>query len=419
MELVVVGVNHRSADLALREQYAIAGAELPSLLKRLVDDDGIAEAVVLNTCNRVEFYVLPRQGADSREVARVARAALGPSGPAVYERTGRAGVQHLFRVASSLDSMIVGEPQIMGQVKEALAVAREAGTVGSGLNGAFMRAFRAAKRVRTETGIARSAVSVGYVAVELAKTIFGEIKEVDVLLIGAGKMGVLAAKNLADSGANKVMVANRTFARGQKLAQRYGWTASAYADLELLLQAVDVVICSTGSPRPVLTAPLIKRVGKRRRYRPLFLIDIAVPRDIEAACGELDDVYLYNIDDLEQVSRTNADGRAQEARRGESILDDEIGDYQEWSRQRQAAPTIKRLRTRALSVAAAEAERTIKMMSTLDEKGQTRVKKLAEVLANRLTRGSIAALKTRAGTAEGNNLADLIGELFELEQEGE
>ncbi len=415
MDLVVVGINHRSADLDLREQYAVATTEVPALLKRLTSDDVISEAVVLNTCNRVEIYCLPCNGASPEFVASRARAALGPSEPAVYVCTGRDSIQHLFRVSSSLDSMILGEPQILGQVKEAFAIARSTGTVGPGLEGAFSRAFRAAKRVRTETGIARAAVSVGYVAVELAKTIFEEIRDIEVLLVGAGKMGILAAKNLADSGAKKVMVANRTFERGQKLAQRYGWTASAYGDLEFLLRAVDIVICSTGSPRPLLTVPMLEKAVKQRRYRPLFLIDIAVPRDIEAGCGKLDDVYLYNIDDLEQVSRVNAEGRMNEADHGHRILDEEVANFLEWRRERQAAPTIKLLRQHALQLAAGEAERTLKMMPHLDEKGETRVRKLAEVVANRLTRGAIATLKQKAGTREGDELAAVLNDLFELE----
>ena len=416
MDFVVVGINHKSAGLDIREQYAVASEQLPVRLATLRARDEVAEVAILSTCNRVEYYVMCPPGVSARDTTPVIRKALGPAHPGIYAHAGREAMKHLLRVSASLDSLVLGEPQILGQVKEAYSTAFDAGTVGPGLKSAFERAFKAAKRVRSETAIARSAVSVGYVAVELAKTIFGSVDEVGVLLVGAGKMGILAAKNLSDSGAKRVQVANRTFERGQQVASRFGWAASAYSDLPLLLQDADVVICSTGSPRPVITATMVRAAAKKRRYRPLFLIDIAVPRDIEPGCGDVDDVYLYNIDDLEEVSRTNAKGRIDAAREAEVIVGSELLSFEKWSRERRAAPTIKALREKALGLANAEADKTSRMMG-LDDEASSKIHKLAEVIAMRLIRGAMTTLKKSAGGPGSDDVAGIVQELFELERE--
>jgi glutamyl-tRNA reductase len=416
MNLIVVGINHRTAQLDIRERYAVATGDLGTRYQALMADAAIQEAVILSTCNRVEIYALVDPKATTEATSTVKRA-LGPGHPGVYSHAALDAVRHLFRVSASLDSMILGEPQILGQVKEAFAFGQEAGAVGPGLQACFSRAFNTAKRVRTRTGIARSAVSVGYVAVELAKTIFDSVDDISVLLVGAGKMGVLAAKNLSDSGARRVMVTNRTFERSQKLADRFGWSASAYGDLPLLLQVADVVICSTGSPIPVLTHSLVKAAVKKRRYRPLFLIDIAVPRDIAPECGELDDVYLYNIDDLEDVSRTNASVRQEAAHEAEELVGDAVTTFQSWSREREAAPTIKALREALLEIARAETEKTLDMLS-LDDKSADTVRKLAEVIVSRVLRTPIKTLKEAAKAGrKGDDLARAAAELFQLERD--
>jgi len=415
--IVVVGMNHRTVPVDVRERYAIAADDIPEVCRLLVEHESIAEAVVLSTCNRVEIYAACADGAPHSEALAAARARIGPPVSGIYSHAGAQALTHLFRVGSSLDSLVVGEPQILGQVKEAYGIARSAGTLGGVLEGCFSRAFRTAKRIRTHTDIARSAVSVGHVAVELAKTIFGEVSETQVLLIGAGKMGVLAARNLADSGARKVLVANRTFERGEALADRYGWTASSYGDLPYLLQAVDVVICSTGSPRPVLTRELVESAVRKRRYRPLFLIDIAVPRDIEPACSDVDDVYLYNIDDLEEVSRTNQAGRQEASRKAEELITAEIGSFERWHREREAAPLIKALREQALGTAASEAEKALRRMPGLDEASAQTVRKLAEIVANRILIGPVTTLKRASGSPRGSELAAALAEAFGLQEE--
>jgi glutamyl-tRNA reductase len=413
--LLAVGLSYRTAPLEVREQAAIPADALPGLLRDLVATGVVAEAVVVSTCNRVEGYFVA-EGATDTAIAAIRERLRIPEASS-YQHEGERAINHIFRVASSLDSLVLGEAQILGQVKEAFAVAREAGTVGPVLDQCMARAFKVAKRVRTETPIAKSVVSVGHVAVELARTIFGSLGGVSVLLVGAGKMGLLAARHLATHGAEKVLVTNRTFERGRLLAERHGWSASAYDDLPLLLQAVDVVICSTGAPRPIIVRDMVEKAMKKRRFRPLFLIDIAVPRDIEAAVGEVDDVYVYNIDDLEQVSRSNAAGRADAAKAAEAIVKHEVSAFERWRRERVAAPVIRQIREHALAVAAAEADKALRHLNGLDSKGQETVKKLAEVIASRLSRAPIEALKNSAGSRHGDSLAAAAATLFELPEE--
>lgn len=413
--LVVVGLSHHTASVDIRERAAVPADNIPGLLRSLVASGAVSEAALVSTCNRVECYFSPSTTVDAA-VTEVRRQLSLPAA-ASYVHDGVAALRHLFRVSSSLDSLVLGEAQILGQVKEAIGIAREAGTVGTVLEHCTSRAFRLAKRVRTDTPIARSVVSVGHVAVELARTIFGDLAGVSVLLVGAGKMGVLAARHLRSHGAQKVLVTNRTFERGRLLAEQHGFSASAYDDLPILLQAVDVVICSTGAPRPIITRELVERASRKRRFRPLFLIDIAVPRDIEASVGDVDDVYLYNIDDLEQVSRSNATGRVEAAHTAETMVEEEVAAFERWRRERLAAPTIRAIRENALEAASLEAEKALKHLSGLDAKGQETVRKLAEVIASRLTRAPIEALKASAGSRSGDELADAASTLFGLTPE--
>ncbi|HIA01290.1 MAG TPA: glutamyl-tRNA reductase, partial [Myxococcales bacterium] len=344
MNLLVVGINHRNADVDLRERFAVARDDISGTCRKLVECPQIAEAVVVSTCNRVEVYVSAAPDTNDRELIDALHATMGSRSDDFYDLTGEAALKHLMRVSASLDSMVLGEPQILGQIKEAFALAQEAKSVGSCLYQAFTAAIRTAKKVRSETAIAQASVSVGHVAVELARTIFGELDEVKVLLVGAGKMGVLAASKLAQSGARKVLVINRTFQKAKDLADTHEWSASVYEDLTLLLADVDVVICSTGARHAVLTQDVVRSATKKRRFRPLFLIDIAVPRDIEPGCGDLSDVYLYNIDDLEEVSKTNAKLRQSELNAAEAMIENQLSRALLRQQEQGAEPMIVRLR---------------------------------------------------------------------------
>jgi len=417
VNLVVVGMNHRCADVGLRENYAVASDDIEQVLGEILSQPQVDEAVILSTCNRVEVYAVAAEGVELQTIPAILIQALGPETDAFYEKCGIDAARHLFRVSASLDSMVVGEPQILGQVKEAYALAKKYNGVGRLMHGCFDKALSAAKRVRTKTGIARTAVSVGHVAVQLAGAIFGALDKINVLLIGAGKMGVLAAEHLAERGSDRVQVTNRTFERAANLAERHGWVAKPYDELPVLLQQVDVVICSTGSPTPVLSKKMVATAKANRRYRPLFLIDIAVPRDIEEGCGELDDVYLYNIDDLEGVSRTNAELRRSEINAAEALLEDDLNTLQRRLREQKAGPTIKKLREKTQALAETEAEKAIQRMESLSEQDSAKIRKMAQVIASRLTQGSIEKLKTVAGSADAMEYCDLVTSLFELEHD--
>ena len=416
MPFFVVGISHRVATLEVREKLAIAGSEVGRVCRALVEMESVRESLVLCTCNRVEMYGVASSEEALVDAIQSTAQQLNMVDMPYYHHTGRDALAHVLSVASSLDSMVIGEPQILGQLKEAFQLATEAGTVGSELNRHFVQAFRTAKQVRTETAIGRAAVSVGHVAVELAKTIFGGLKGSKVLLIGAGKMGVLAAENLSGSGAEHVIVVNRTSTRAQSLAERHNWESQNYSELDTLLTQVDMVICATGSPQHVLTYARLKSVLRSRRYAPLFLIDIAVPRDIEPACSELDNVFLYNIDDLESASRTNAEGRQQAVADANALIEQDIDGFEWQRRERSADPVITQLKNKALSIARAEAAKALSRLSNADEADVQVVEKLADVIAERIVRHPILALKRHRGRGGDENLEAVVSELFSLSE---
>jgi glutamyl-tRNA reductase len=415
VHFLVVGINHRTASLEHRERFAVAGSESARVCRSLTASEILTECVVLSTCNRVEVYSVVPEGCRVEEALTFIIARLGSGELTHYQYLGRDALEHLLRVASSLDSMVVGEPQILGQLKEAYQLADEAGTVGPLLRRNFSHAFHTAKQIRTETDIGRAAVSVGHVAVELAKTIFGDVQGAHVLLIGAGKMGVLAAENLARSGANKVTVLNRTLERAQVLAAQHDWTADGYPHLEQLLSEVDVVICATGSPQHVLTHAMLKGVLRKRRFKTIFLIDIAVPRDVEPECGELDNVYLYNIDDLEAASRTNADGRQEAVADAERVIENDLNHFEWKSRERLADPVIKQLRDKMLHIAHTEAQKALGRMKNPTDIDAAVIEKLAEVIAERIARDPILALKGHRGRGGTDDLEAMVTDLFGLD----
>jgi len=326
--LCVIGLSHRTASVELRERATIPGTELPSTLARLHAVPGVHEVMVLSTCNRVELYAAV---ADESAVPERLRAALLLGRPhaaelerALYVHEDQAALRHLFRVASSLDSMVVGESQILGQVKEAFQLAVDAGTVGVVLQRVVPHAFSVAKRVRSETEVARSSASVASVAVELARQIFGDLKNRAVLVVGAGKMGDLSAKHLKAAGVNDLHVVNRSPGRAEELAARLGGRAHPWEELDRLLQKADIVLCSTGAPEPVIRRDRVEKVMKVRRGRWLFFIDIAVPRDIDPAVGEIEEVYLYDIDTLEQLAEEARGRRQLQIEQCERIIDSQL-----------------------------------------------------------------------------------------------
>lgn len=328
MELLCLGLNHRTAPVEVREKFAVVTSHLGTASRELISLEEITEGVVISTCNRTEFYFVAPDptSAFARLEAHLATKTAAPEGvtPHFYRKEKASVPQHLCRVVSGLDSMMLGETEIFGQVKQAYQAALDAGTTSSMLNRLFQRAFGIGKKVRTETSIQEGATSVGNVAVELAEKIFGHLGDSEVMLIGAGEMSRITAQSLVSRGARSIFVANRSHDRAIELAAEMGGSAVTFDDWQRVLERVDVVISSTGSPHTIVHRADIEKVRRARKFRPLFLIDIAVPRDIEAAVGEIEEVYLYDIDTLEQLAEGARTRRQEQIRECERIIDAEL-----------------------------------------------------------------------------------------------
>jgi glutamyl-tRNA reductase len=414
-ELLVVGLSHRTAPVEVREKLAFPEDAIAPALKALGALPTIAEAMLISTCNRVEIYAATRDAAAPSAVAEVRQFLMGGrkiDGAQLYDRVGPEAVMHVFRVAASLDSLVVGEPQILGQLKSAFGAASEAGSVGPLLGRCLERAFGVAKRVRTETAIARGAANVSSVAVQLAHRVFGELDGKTVLVVGAGKMSALAARHLADDGADPILVTNRTAQRAEALAAAVGGAARPWADLHALLVAADVVVSSTGAREPILGRAAMKAVMKERRYRPLFIVDIAVPRDVDPEAGQLDGVYLFDIDDLERVVASNRKGREQESEVAERIVSSEAKQFLAWQRSQGAVPTIKKLRERFQSVAQAEVDKALAALGPRAEGSERVVRQLGDAIVAKLLHTPMMALKHD----EAAELASAVERLFELSE---
>jgi len=421
-ELFVVGLSWHTAPVAVREKLAFRDDELAPTLRAMLGELPVAEALLISTCNRVEVYGVGKPGADpSGEVqaylARTRAIELRDVADVLYARTGPAAIRHVFRVASSLDSLVVGEAQILGQLKAAYTVAGAAGTSGPVLSRALERAFSVAKRVRTETAIARGAANVSSVAVELARRVFGALDGKRVLVVGAGKMSSLAAKHLYANGAAEIVVTNRSPERAEALAREIDGVAQPWGELEKLLVAADVVISSTGAREPVLTYPTFKRVAKARRWRPMIVIDIAVPRDAEPKLAELDGVYLYDIDDLDKVVRANLAERQKSADQAAKIVEHEASQFEHWLRTQGVVPTIRALRARFAEVADAEVARALEQLARKDHsRDQQRelVQRVVQLVVNKLLHTPTTVL--RGSDADAGALrAEVLAELFALE----
>jgi glutamyl-tRNA reductase len=421
VSLVVIGLSHKTASIELRERFAKHTKDLAAALPELLRLEFIEEACVLSTCNRVEFYVAgstePKTIARSLRTHMTTFSALPPEElePHLYQHLGDAGLKHLFRVASSLDSMVLGEPQILGQVKEAYRVAGEHRSIGSQLERAFTRSFSVAKRIRTETGIAENAVSMSFAAVELGREIFDTLEGKEVLLLGAGKMGTLAAKHLQAYGVKQVRVTSRTLATAQKLADEIGGLASSISDLPVLLHQADIVICSTAAPNYVVDKPLMKKVVRERRYRPILFVDIAVPRDVDPAVAELDNVFVYDVDDLESVLEINRENRAAEAAAAEKLVLEELENYLRWSKSQQVVPVIKALRLHASQIAELEVQRTLSNVKEPDKKTAQSVKAMGNAIVNKMLHPVLTRLKQEGAHGDPQPLIDALVALFELD----
>jgi glutamyl-tRNA reductase len=390
-DLLVVGLSYRTATLDVRERVAFAAEAIEPALRELNEHPAIGEAVLLSTCNRVEVYAA---ASDASPAAEALQGFFHLDAKHLYTHVGPAAVKHVFRVAASLDSQVLGEPQILGQLKDAYSVATKAGCVGPLLGRCLERAFGVAKRVRTETAIARGAANVSSVSVDLAKSVFGELDGRSLLVVGAGKMSALAARHLMDDGASELVVTNRSPARAEELAREVGGTAAPFDDLPRLLAHADLVVTSTGAREPIITKALLKATMKARRHKPLFVVDIAVPRDVEPEAGKLDGVYLFDIDDLERVAGQNRREREKEAQAAERIVEAETAQFLAWLRSQGVVPTIKELRERFQGVAAAEAEKTVSALGgKLDAASAEQIRRMADAIVNKLLHTPSMALK--------------------------
>ena len=428
--IVVVGLSHRTAPIAVREKLVLDAAGLPDFLHALVQRPEVGEALLVSTCNRVELVAAGREGFDS-DLARVANAcveALAAHSPGIaphlYAHVGGAAVRHLFRVAASLDSMVLGEPQILGQVKEAYEIARKAGTVGSVLHRTLPRAIRAAKRVRTDTAIGSGQVSVPSVAVDLAREIFGDLTGHSALLVGSGEMAEAVARLLKVGGAS-IVVVGRTLSRAEELASAVGGSARPWTALQQSLVEADVVVTSTSAPHFVVDYEMVSAVRRARRGKNQFFIDLAVPRDVEPRIETLDGEFLYNIDDLSKVVSDTLSTRTREAASAEAIIGREAEGYDRWADAEQATPTIVQLRTRLSAALEEELSRSLRgRLKHLPETDRAALSKMIESAVNRLLHQPTIRLRQAAldRNSEGLSLEQLtsaIGELFGFDAESE
>ncbi len=416
MKLLLAGLNHRNAPVELREQVAIAGERLPAALAALRAVPGVEEAMIVSTCNRVELLAAYRDKAPDLAAFLLRSCSVEEHKLRghLYQYRDLQAVRHLFRVASSLDSMVVGEPQILGQVKEAFRVARAEGAAGRELDRLLQSCFAAAKRVRTETAIAASSVSIASVAVDLALNIFDSLAGKRVLLVGAGKMGELAARHLLAHGAGSITVANRTAERAERLAQSFGGEVLPFARLREDAAQADIVITSTGSQAFLFGREDGQRFLHRRRGRPMFFIDIAVPRDVDPEMNRVDGVILYDIDDLQNVAAANLLDRSEEATRAERIVDAEVAQFARRAQSLDAVPALIALRDNVEAMRQAEMRRAAGRLGALTSAQREAVEALTRGLAKKFLHAPMQALRSAAEDGDAERLA-LLQTTFHLE----
>ena len=425
MPLAVVGASHRTAPIELRERLAFGRADVPAALLGLAADG--SEAVVLSTCNRTEVYLSLPDGSDGVAHAQALLSArIGQDAASAaryfYVHRDRRAAEHLFRVSSGLDSMILGEPQIQGQVKEAYAAAREVAgengpVVGQALHRLFQTAFSIGGKVRSETGLGIGAASVSSAAVDLAKKIFGSLKGRRALVLGAGEMSEVTLECLRAEGVRTAIVANRTYDRAAELAERWGGEAIHWEEFAGALPQVDIVICSTAAPHPVLTVERLRSALPHGPRRPLCIIDIAIPRDVEPAVADQPNVFLYNIDDLQQMVDDNLGRRRAQLPHAESIVGRGVEEFWAWYASLAVVPTIRALRDRGEEMRRAEVERALRQLSHLSPEDQLAIDALTRSLVNKVLHAPTARLRDAAGNGRGTGVLDTVRYLFELDRE--
>ncbi len=417
MYLFAFGINHNTAPVEIREQVAIAPEDVGDILRDITSSGAASEATILSTCNRTELYCGVDRADGETPASWFSENYRVPSVDIesyLYSHRDEAAVKHAFRVAAGLDSMVLGEPQILGQMKDAFARAHKAGATGKILNRLFQQTFSVAKKVRTDTAIGESAVSVAYAAVSLGNQIFDQLQEQTVLLIGAGDMIELCARHLKEHSVRQMIVANRTLERARALAAPLGAQAITLREMPARLNEADIVISCTASQLPILGKGAVERALKARKHRPMFMVDIAVPRDIEEEVGALGDVYLYTIDDLKEVVHENLQSRLEAAKEGEQIIDTHVTKFMHWVRSLDTVPSIRALRETADAVRDAELERARRRLA-LGEDPEQVMERLARALTNKFMHAPTTALRS-AHHGDDEVLRDTVRKLFNLRE---
>ncbi len=420
--LLLVGLNHRSAKLDIRQRASFNADQLPEGLKKLSGRPGILEALIVSTCNRVEIlsHADPlSSGIDSIELflSEYSGIALPLLGPKLYRYSGDQAIRHMFRVASSLDSMILGEPQILGQVKSCYSAAVEAGTVGSYLNGLLQAAFRTAKRVRSETSIGEYSVSVASAAVELVRKIFGELQKKSILIVGAGKMGEAAIRYLADTGAKSIYLANRSPETARDLAERFHALAVPFDELPEWASRADVIITSTGAPDIIIDPPMVRRIMHERKNAPAVFIDISVPRNVDPSVGDIDNVFYYDIDDLQAVVEANLNERIRAAAAAEKIVDQEVRAFCAKLKSFDVAPVVMQVQSRIDEICRTELQRSLKKIGPQDPRQLQELESMISRIAGKIAHPLIVQLRNSRDSMDDAAYMEMIQRIFKTKQE--
>ncbi|GMR04414.1 MAG: glutamyl-tRNA reductase [Thermodesulfobacteriota bacterium] len=422
MNLVIVGLNHKTAPVAIREKLSFPRQRLGEALGRLLNNYGLNEGVILSTCNRVEvlaitpdmekgIWQIKRFLSDSHNIP------IETLDEHLYTYQAEGAVKHLFSVAAGLDSMVLGEPQILGQVKESYSQAVEHDAAGIIVNKLYHKAFQVAKRIRTETKIGEAAVSISFAAVELAKKIFDDLTGKSVMLIGAGEMAELAARHLLNNGIREILVTNRTYERALEMVRCFSGTAIMFREYPAYLKNVDIVITSTGASSFLIREEQVREVLKERKYRPMFFIDISVPRNIDPLVNNVDNAYVYDIDDLQGVVQSNLNERVREAGEAENIIDEEIDKFYRWIKSLDVVPTIIALRNFCDGIRKDELSKAMASLDGLSEKDKKTLDAMTRSVVNKILHNPVVRIKKDASKVEGDQYIDTVRKLFDLEVE--
>jgi glutamyl-tRNA reductase len=420
MNFVVVGLSHKTASLSVREQLAVPAEKIPEILARFLSNEEIQEAMLISTCNRVEAYLVTKHLQSGGEIARTIFSEMVKGtdlSSCLYVRNSEEAIAHLFRVTAGLDSLVIGEPQISGQVKEAYAASVAAGATGSYLNKLVHKALQGSKKVRTETGIGRHPVSISYAAVLLSEKIFGDLSQTKVLILGAGEMASLAAKHLIERKVEEIWVSNRTDSRAEELGKQLGATSVPWSDVLSRLDQADILIASTSASDYILKESDIREAMRRRKNRPMFLVDIAVPRNIDPAVNQIENVYLYDVDHLKGLVESNLKEREKEAKRAEGMIAQEVQLFLDYLSERELSPTIRELSKKFDFIRSRELAKYLSRLSKLSPEEKEAVEACTRAIVNKILHEPIILMKTEEAKEGGPKYSEILRKLFKLEEE--